>query len=88
MTLDQALAFALISATILLLIWGRLPYDLVALLALFTGVVIGIIPVEDAFSGFSNDIVIIVGSALTRIIERPGQTPLVYTPRFVPDGGT
>src|SRR4051812_46711004 len=26
---------------------------------------------------------IIVGSPLTRIVERPGQTPLVYTPRFV-----
>jgi precorrin-3B C17-methyltransferase len=28
---------------------------------------------------------IIVGSALTRVIERPGMTPLVYTPRSVPD---
>jgi precorrin-3B C17-methyltransferase len=26
---------------------------------------------------------IIVGSPLTRVIERPGQAPLVYTPRFV-----
>jgi precorrin-3B C17-methyltransferase len=29
---------------------------------------------------------IIVGSSLTRVIERPGQTPLVYTPRFVEGG--
>jgi precorrin-3B C17-methyltransferase len=28
---------------------------------------------------------IIIGSALTRVIERPGLTPLVYTPRSVPD---
>jgi precorrin-3B C17-methyltransferase len=29
---------------------------------------------------------IIIGSSLTRVIERPGQTPLVYTPRFVEGG--
>jgi precorrin-3B C17-methyltransferase / cobalt-factor III methyltransferase len=28
---------------------------------------------------------VIVGSALTRVVERPGMTPLVYTPRSVPD---
>lgn len=28
---------------------------------------------------------IIVGSALTRLVERPGRMPLVYTPRSVPD---
>jgi precorrin-3B C17-methyltransferase len=28
---------------------------------------------------------IIIGSALTRVIERPGLAPLVYTPRSVPD---
>jgi precorrin-3B C17-methyltransferase len=31
---------------------------------------------------------IIIGSPFTRVIERPGRAPLVYTPRFVPDGGT
>ena len=30
---------------------------------------------------------IIVGSSLTRVIERPGLTPLVYTPRSAPDAG-
>ncbi len=30
---------------------------------------------------------IIVGSPSTRVIDRPGQTPLVYTPRFVEGGG-
>jgi precorrin-3B C17-methyltransferase len=31
---------------------------------------------------------IIVGSALTRIVERPGRAPLVYTPRFVEGGSS
>jgi precorrin-3B C17-methyltransferase len=30
---------------------------------------------------------IIVGSSLTRVIERPGLAPLVYTPRSAPDAG-
>jgi len=31
---------------------------------------------------------IIVGSALTRVIERPGLAPLVYTPRSADGAGT
>jgi precorrin-3B C17-methyltransferase len=36
-------------------------------------------------SGADMATLIIVGSPLTRIIERPGRDPLVYTPRSVPD---
>ena len=64
MTLDQALAFGILGVTILLFLWGRLPYDLVALLSLLAGLVTGVVPIKDAFNGFSDDIVIIVGSAL------------------------
>ena len=64
MTLDQGLAFGIIGAVIALLIWDKLRYDLVAMLALLAAVAAGIVKPEDAFSGFSDDIVIIVGSAL------------------------
>ena len=64
MTLDQALAFAVIIGMMALFIWGRLRYDLVAVLSLLAAVACGIVPPERAFSGFSNDIVIIVASAL------------------------
>ena len=64
MTHEQALAFGLIGAVVALLIWDRLRYDIVALLGLVAGVVLGIVPAGAAFSGFSDDIVIIVGSAL------------------------
>ena len=47
-----------------LFVWGRWRYDLVAVAGLLAGVLVGVVPVEDAFTGFSNDIVIIVGSAL------------------------
>ena len=64
MTLDQTLAFAIILGMMALFIWGRLRYDLVALLSLLAAVVAGIVPPDKAFTGFSDDIVIIVGSAL------------------------
>jgi len=64
MTFQQILAFCLIGGTVAAFIWGRWRYDLVALAALALGVLIGLIPVERAFTGFSNDIVVIIGSAL------------------------
>ena len=47
-----------------LFIWGRWRYDVVAVVGLLAGVLVGVVPGERAFAGFSNDIVIIVGSAL------------------------
>jgi len=64
MTLHQGLAFAVILGMMALFVWGRLRYDVVALLALFIAVVVGIVPAKDAFTGFGDDIVIIVASAL------------------------
>ena len=64
MTFDQALAFAVVIAMMALFAWGRLRYDLVALLALLASVAVGVVPPAKAFQGFSNDIVIIVASAL------------------------
>jgi di/tricarboxylate transporter len=85
MTLDQALAFAIILGTMGLLVWDRLRYDLVALLALLASVACGIVPATEAFRGFSNDIVIIVGSALvvSAAIGRSGLVETLMKP-FVP----
>src|SRR5919112_4454707 len=64
MTLDQASAFAIVAVMMGLFVWGRLRYDLVAMLALLASVAAGIVPAEEAFSGFSDDIVVIVATAL------------------------
>ena len=64
MTISQGFAFAILLAMMGLFIWGRIRYDVVALLALLASVATGIVPAQEAFSGFSDDIVIIVGSAL------------------------
>jgi di/tricarboxylate transporter len=64
LTANQILAFAVLGGMMLLFIWGRIRYDLVAVLALLASVALGIVPAEEAFSGFADDIVIIVASAL------------------------
>ncbi|MFN3891356.1 MAG: SLC13 family permease [Beijerinckiaceae bacterium] len=64
MTLPQFLAFAIVGVMMALFVWGRLRYDLVAMLALLAAIVTGIVSPKEAFSGFSDDIVIIVASAL------------------------
>jgi di/tricarboxylate transporter len=64
MNTPQLLAFGILGGTMALFIWGRLRYDLVALIALLASLAVGTVPKEKAFSGYSDDIVIIVASAL------------------------
>lgn len=64
MTFPQMLSFGLIGLMMAAFVWGRIRYDLVAMLALLAGVAMGIVPSEKAFSGFSDDIVMIVAGAL------------------------
>ncbi|WP_421706879.1 SLC13 family permease [Algihabitans sp.] len=63
-TADQLLLFAILAGALGLFAWGRLRYDLIALLALLAGVVGGIIPTESAFSGFGHPAVITVAAIL------------------------
>ncbi|MGO4570478.1 SLC13 family permease [Microvirga sp. 2TAF3] len=64
MTYPQILAFAVVAGMMALFVWGRFRYDVVATLSLLVAVLVGIVPADKAFSGFSDDIVIIVASAL------------------------
>lgn len=74
MTLPQMLAVSIIGAMMIAFIWGRLRYDLIACLALLASVAAGTVTYRNAFSGFSDDIVIIVGSALlvSSAVQRSG----------------
>jgi len=78
-TLDQALAFIIVVGMMGLFAWGRLRYDLVALLALFSAVAVGIVPPDEAFSGFGNDILVIVATALlvSAAVSRSGVIDIV-----------
>ena len=64
MTSDQIILFTLFGAVFGMLLWGRFRYDLVAFTALLIGVVLGVVPTKDAFSGFGHPATIIVALVL------------------------
>ena len=64
MTTEQAILFALFIAVFALLLWGRWRYDIVAFSALMVGVLLGVVPEEEAFSGFGHPAVLIVALVL------------------------
>ncbi|THD75831.1 SLC13 family permease [Thalassobius vesicularis] len=64
MTNDQIILFSLFGGVFVLLLWGRYRYDLVAFSALLLGVVLGVIPVKDAFSGFGHSATLVVALVL------------------------
>ena len=64
MTAPQALSFAILGCAILAFAWGRFRYDTIALGALFVGVLTGDVPIKQAFTGFTSDVVVIIACAL------------------------
>ena len=74
MTLPQYLSLATLAGMMALFIWGRFRYDITAIIALLVALALGIVKPADAFKGFSDDIVIIVGSALviSGAVQRSG----------------
>ena len=68
MTTDQAILFTLLFFVFALLIWGRLRYDLVAFMALTAGLILGVVPKDQAFSGFGHPATIII--ALVLIVSK------------------
>ena len=68
MTADQAVIFGLLFFVFVFLIWGRWRYDLVAFIALLIALLTGLVPKDQAFSGFGHPATIII--ALVLIISR------------------
>lgn len=72
MSTDQIVLFTLFGAVFGLLLWGRYRYDIVAFSALLIGVVLGVVPNDQAFSGFGHPatlvvaLVLVVSSGLVR----------------------
>ncbi len=56
--------FGVILVTLILFIWGRWRFDVVALFSLMTCLLLGIVPFERAFTGFSNPAVITVACVM------------------------
>jgi di/tricarboxylate transporter len=68
MTTDQILLFGLLFFVFVFLIWGRWRYDLVAFVALIAALIMGVVPKEEAFSGFGHPATIII--ALVLIVSK------------------
>ena len=68
MTTDQYLLFGLLFFVFVFLIWGRWRYDLVAFVALLLALLTGVVPKEQAFSGFGHPATIVI--ALVLVISR------------------
>ena len=64
MSSDQFILFSLFGAVFGLLLWGRFRYDIVAFGALMLGVVLGVVPSKDAFSGFGHPATLVVALVL------------------------
>ena len=56
--------FAIIITALVLFIWGKWRYDIVAMLALMATVAVGAVPFSYAFSGFSNPAVVTVAAVM------------------------
>jgi len=79
MTYEQITLFLLMGSVLGLLIWGRWRYDLVAFGALSLGLLLGVIPKEEAFSGFGHPAVIIIALVLmiSRALSQSGAIELL-----------
>jgi di/tricarboxylate transporter len=63
-TTEQLILFSIFAIVFLLFLWGRWRYDLVAFSALLVGVVSGVVPTKDAFSGFGHPATVVVALVL------------------------
>lgn len=64
MSTDQIIVFAVIGVALLLFLWNRIRYDLVALSALLAMVLAGVVDPVEAFAGFGHPAVITVAAVL------------------------
>lgn len=79
MTFEQILTFAILGLTLVLFVWARWRYDVVAVFALLAVVVTGLVPPAEAFVGFAHPAVITVAAVLviSRGLQNAGIVDLV-----------
>lgn len=63
-TAPQIAATTIVVLMLAAFIWDRWRYDVVALVALLSGVAVGVVPQDDAFSGFADSVIVVIAAAL------------------------
>ncbi len=64
MTAEQWMIFGLLAVTLVLFVWNRCRYDIVAIGALLAAAFLGLVPFREMFSGFGHPAVITVAAVL------------------------
>ncbi len=79
MEISQILLLFLIALAFVGFLWGKFRYDIVALTVLLSAVVLKIIPISDAFSGFGHPAVFMVAAVLiiSRALISAGATDMI-----------
>ncbi|SEQ90960.1 TrkA-C domain-containing protein [Thalassovita taeanensis] len=79
--------FVLLGAVFVLLVWGRIRYDLIAFGALIIAATLGLVPTHDVFSGFGHSAVAIIALVLivSRGLSSSGAVELVASRLIDPD---
>ena len=79
MNQEQVAVFSILIGIFVLFVWGRIRYDVVAFLGLILCVLIGLVPSQDAFSGFSHPATITVAVVLilSRGLANSGAVDLI-----------
>ena len=85
MTKDQLILFVLLGFVFVLLVWGRWRYDIVAFCALLVALLAGVVPAEQAFTGFGHPATVVIALVLivSRGLSNSGAIELIA--RFVVD---
>jgi di/tricarboxylate transporter len=80
--MQQLIVFGVLAMALAMFVWGRWRYDIVAMLALLVVTITGIIPGEQAFSGFGHPAVITVAAVLvvSRGLQNSGVVTMLAKP--------
>jgi di/tricarboxylate transporter len=89
MTHDQYAILGLLAVTVGAFLWGRFRHDVVALAALVTAVVAGLVPARSAFDGFGHPAVVTVAAVLviSAGLQRSGVIDLLARRLLPSDAG-
>ena len=79
MTFEQGLVYAVILLTLVMLVFEIWRYDIIAMIGMLLLVILGMIPVEEAFAGFGHPAVVTIAAVLivSRGLQNTGVADLV-----------
>ena len=77
--MDELIVFGVLAVALVLFVWGKWRYDVVALVALLVLAVVGIVPAAEAYRGFGHPAVVTVAAVLilSRALQNSGVVDVI-----------